>query len=257
MRYHLPTLYDDLVAVPDHLLIIGAEDENEESEEESEESEEETEENESEENEEESEESEEESEDDTVSREEFERVRAALRKERQGHRATKSELKKAQRGQGAPPAKKGAKQESDDERARQEAEREAASREEKIAAKLATKAVDSTIVRVAAKLASDAKKPIKFQDIDDVISLVNRGDIDVDQDDDDPSEIEVDEDSVREALKSLAKKKPHLLVTGTSSSNNGGDKGGKTGSKFGGKKGDQKTADEATLVKKYPALGRR
>jgi hypothetical protein len=255
MRYLSTRSEEELLLPIDHnLLIVGFEEESEESQEETEEESEETEEEEGAESEEESEEQESE-EEETVSKADLDRAKEALRKERQLRRQKEKELKAALRGKPATPPKKGTNKQEEEDRERADADRAAAAQSEKLAAKLATKAIDSTIVRVADKLSKDAKKPIAFQDIDDIISLVNRSEIDFDQDDDDPSEIEIDEDSVRDALRKLAKNKPHLLVKGTSSAE--GDKGGKTGSKFGGKTGDKKKADDASLIKKYPALGRR
>jgi hypothetical protein len=89
---------------------------------------------------------------------------------------------------------------------------------------------------------------------------VRRSDIDFDQDDDDPSEVEVDLDTVMDALKDLARRKPHLVVkkgSGNGKSDGGDGKPAKSGSKGAGKGGDKTKTTEETLKTKYPALGRR
>ena len=71
--------------------------------------------------------------------------------------------------------------------------------------------------------------------------------IDIDQDEDDPSDVEVDENQLEQALKKLAKAKPHLLGDGSSS-------GTPTGSKFNGSSKGGKKLDEESLKAVYPAL---
>jgi hypothetical protein len=87
---------------------------------------------------------------------------------------------------------------------------------------------------------------MKFRDLDDALKLVERDDIDVDQDDDDPSQVDIDETSVNDALKKLAKSKPHLLIAGGDSGPSGGNLGSQNKSK------DQ--LDEDKLKELYPTL---
>lgn len=110
----------------------------------------------------------------------------------------------------------------------------------KLAAKLLTQAIDAEITKAARNL--------KFRDIDDALALIKRDQIEADQDEDDPSEIEIDVESVVNAVKAIATKKPHLLLADGAED--------KSGSKFGGKKGNKAETTEEALKKKYPALNR-
>lgn len=118
--------------------------------------------------------------------------------------------------------------------------------EEKIA-KLAigyrSAAVEKAITEAAAKA--------KFKDPTDALRSEVIAAIGVEQDEDDPTKVEIDADTVAEAIKKLAKSKPHYLVgpAGTQGS------GSPSGSKFGGG-GNGTTKDDATaaLLRKYPAL---
>ena len=239
----------------DDFLIIGFDKESEE-EDESEEESEEDEESEEEESEEEDE-SEEEEDDEKAELEEAKtQLKTALRKERKERRAAQKQMKDLQRqlDELKPTGKGGKGSEgkggSDDEKSEEDAENKrklasAEARSERLAERLARSAVDTTIIQVA----GEAKMP-KFTDIEDVLKLIDRDDIDLEQDEEDPSAVEVDKDTVRDALQTLAKAKKHLLVSGN------GQGGDKTGSKFGGGNKKRTTSKDA-LRKKYPALGGR
>jgi hypothetical protein len=169
-------------------------------------------------------------------------LKSALTKERAERRRLAKEnkaLKKAQASK--PPAKKAAakKGESEDEEDESsKPDEEAQRRNERLAGKLLNNAVDTAIIKYAGT---------RFTDIDDVLALINRDEIDAEQDDDDPSEVTVDRESVKEAIKQLAKKKPHLVAKEKSN-------GSQTGSKFGGRKKSGSTMTEEQLKDKYPAL---
>lgn len=181
-------------------------------------------------------------------------VREALRKERLQRRQLQKQLKAA--GVKPPVKKAAAKQGSTESETDDEELQQAVTKAEKLAGQLATSAVNTAIMQV---MNSNDKKVPKFTDIDDVLQLISRGDIDVEQDDDDPSQITVDKDTIKEALKALAKKKPHLL---TRDDGEGGKGGGKpdekpgTGSKFGGGRRGNESSQTQALMDKYPALKR-
>lgn len=99
-----------------------------------------------------------------------------------------------------------------------------------------TTRLDNAIERVAREL--------RFKDVDDALSLVDRSEIEVEQDEDDPSKVKIDSESLKAAVKALATKKKHLISEGT-------DDGEPTGGQFGNKKKKGKAADDEVLVKKY------
>ena len=86
----------------------------------------------------------------------------------------------------------------------------------------------------------------KFRDPSDALALISREDLDFEQDEDDPSKVEIDADSVKDALKALARKKPHLIASGT-------DDDGPTGSTGIGR-GRKKGSGERT-VEDYRNMG--
>lgn len=104
-------------------------------------------------------------------------------------------------------------------------------------------AVEKAVLAAAAKA--------KFRDPTDALRSEVIAAIGVEQDEDDPTTVEIDADTVAEAIKKLAKSKPHYLAgpAGTQGS------GAPSGSKFGGG-GNGGTQDDqkAALVRKYPAL---
>lgn len=178
-------------------------------------------------------------------------LKEALRKERNQRRELARENKRltaeAEKASKKPVPKSGSgsKSTEDDEDDSKTAElEESRQRSVRLAERLAKNAVDTSIIKAAG--------PFKFKDVDDVLALINRADIDVEQDDDDPTSVEVDEDTVKDALKALAKKKPHLLVQ---EEKEGGPSG--SGSKFGGGRNGNDATSKDALKKKYPALNRR
>lgn len=177
------------------------------------------------------------SEDDDEEKPDVKGLKSALAKERAERRRLQKENKALKRSQ---PAKKAATKPGDNEEEDDSSkpDEEAQRRNERLAGKLLTNAVNTEIIKAAGS---------RFTDIDDVLALINRNEIDAEQDDDDPSEVIVDRESVKEAIKQLARKKPHLVA---SEKNNGTQ----TGSKFGGRKKSGNTMSEEQLKDKYPAL---
>lgn len=162
-------------------------------------------------------------------------LRAALKKERTESRKNARELKKLQKERDRA---KGAK---DDEagQLRKDAE-ETKQTNVRLAARLKDQAVDAAISKHAGKL--------KFRDVDDALKLVERGDLDIDQDEEDPTDIEIDETTIVDALKKLAKSKPHLLLAD-------GDEG-PSGGRLGSRSSSKDELSEEALQAKYPALAR-
>jgi len=131
------------------------------------------------------------------------------------------------------------KEKSETDKAKEDASK-AESKALRLAAALKTTAVDNAIIKSAQKL--------KFRDIDDALKLVDREAIDIDQDEEDPSNIDLDEESVKSALETLAKTKPHLILADGQED--------KSGSKFAGSRKSQKDMDEDALIDKFPALAK-
>jgi hypothetical protein len=241
-----------------NLSIIGFDDEeDDEEEEELEEEEEDSEEEDDEdsEDEEEDEDEEDEEEDDKKKKskskkaqeqEKVDGLKSALRKERTARREADKERKRLQRELDARGEVEGKKDKKDEKSQAKKAEEDRAQQEkgEKLAAKLATNAVDTAII----KAAGGSKMP-QFADVEDVLQLINRDEIDWEQDEDEPDDVKVDADTVVDAIKALAKKKPHLLLTEKQRKQ-------RTASKFGGSKKTAKGQTEEALRKKYPALNR-
>lgn len=172
-----------------------------------------------------------------------EKLKRALRAERKLKRAAEKEnraLRKAQEDRDSQD------QQTTDE-AREEAQLEK-TKSARLAARLRISEENNAITKHANLL--------KFIDVDDAISLISRDDLDVDQDEDDPSIITIEETSVVDALKDLARRKPHLLRGENEEEQEEEDDPRKlpTGSKFGGSKKKKRDADEAELRDLYPAL---
>lgn len=181
------------------------------------------------------------------SKEDTSQLKKALRKERQDRKNAQRELRKIQR--------EGKNKENSDELA--EARESLATATERIG-KLGPKYRD---LEVNSKIRELARE-MDFIDITDVLDGIKREDIEVDQDEDDPSEVEVDEDSVKDALEALAKRKPHWLKSSATDDEEDGEddaEGGKpkvkSGSKMRGRKKTNGTKkDEASLRATYPSL---
>jgi hypothetical protein len=210
-----------------NLVIAGNDDEGEESGES--ESEEESEE----------EESEEEGEDGKEKPPDVEGLKSALTKERRSRREAERDNRRLKR-EAAEKQQNKDEEASEVELAKAETAKER-TKSEKLAMRLRDTAVDNLILKYAGD---------QFADLDDVLKLIDREQIDVDQDDEDPADVVVDQDTVRDAVKKLAKSKPHLLkITG--------EGGEGTGSQFGGrKKGSDDALNEEALMARYPALRR-
>lgn len=186
------------------------------------------------------EESDEETEDKSTSgdddKPDVEGLKSALAKERKMKREAERELRKIRRTQQETQQNK---DEEQTEVKKIQAERDSErSKSEKLAERLRNVAVDNLIMRYAGD---------QFADLDDVLKLINRSDIDVEQDDEDPSDVLVDDDTVKDAVKKLAKSKPHLLKITS-------EGGGKTGSEFGGGKKQDDALSEEALMARYPAI---
>lgn len=169
-------------------------------------------------------------------------VKKALKAERAAHKAQERENRKLAR-------EAAARKTADDEAElakKGEIEVEKARREkaEQRATSLAAGFLKSAIDRAIEREARDAK----FIDMDDALAGVDRMKITSTQDDDDPAEVQVDLKSVKEQIKALATRKPHLIKAGT-------EDGMPSGSQFGagGPKGGKKP-DEDVLKQRYPSL---
>jgi hypothetical protein len=112
---------------------------------------------------------------------------------------------------------------------------------EKLAAGYRSKAVNEAILKAAGNA--------KFLDPTDALRPEVLAAIGVEQDEDDPTEITIDEASVTQAVKTLAKAKPHWLTTAQKPNS-------KSGSTFGGT-GSGQGDGSPELAVKYPAFGRR
>lgn len=191
------------------------------------------------ESEEESEEEESEEEEGGEEKPNVEGLKSALQKERKDRREAQRELRKVRRAQ------EEQQQNKDDQASEADVARAETAKERTKSERLATRLRDTAVDNLILKYSGD-----QFADLDDVLKLIDRELIDVDQDEDDPADVSVDEDSVKDAVKKLAKSKPHLLKVV-------GEGGERTGSEFGGrKKGSDDALSEETLMARYPALRR-
>lgn len=168
-------------------------------------------------------------------------LKSALRKERMARKRAERQLRKFREREQPPKGQKkktDKEEESEDKDESSEELAAAKAQGERLAKRLKDNAVDTMILRHAER----------FKDPEDLLRLIDRADIDIDQDDDDPSEIEVDEESVADAVKALAKKKPHLLKTK--------EERVASGSKFGGRRKKSNQPSDESLREKFPALRR-
>lgn len=162
-------------------------------------------------------------------------LKSALEKERADRKKLEKELstfRKAQ--QTATDAEK-----SEVDRLKGENERTAA-KATKLAQGFRQNAIETAVLKAAGVA--------KFRDPSDALRTEVMAAIGVEQDEDDPTKVEIDEATVTEAIKKLAKSKPHYIATDA-------PRPPKSGSSFSGggtsPKGDAVT-DE--LKRKYPAL---
>lgn len=172
------------------------------------------------------------------SSENVEGLKSALRKERMDRKRLEREVRRL-KSKNKPPEKPGDKPSETDDKPKEDT---ATKVNEKLAKRLRDQAVDARIISWATKSG--------FDDPDDAVRLLDRKDILVDQDEDDPTEIEVDDESVEDAVKALAKRKPRLLTSKDEQRN-------RSGSKFGGQsKGKNKGLSDEALKSKYTGLRR-
>lgn len=112
----------------------------------------------------------------------------------------------------------------------------------KLAAGFRKTAVEAAIVKAAGKA--------NFTDPTDALRQEVIEAIGVEQDEDDPTQVTIDEASVTEAIKQLARAKPHYLGQQKTPPP-------PSGSKFGGNNNNHTPAMEQQLAARYPALARR
>ena len=170
------------------------------------------------------------------------KLKSALKKERQLRRGLSKELR-------------GLKQFKEGKETEENAEETKASKQlpglkatnQKLAAALRKQAVEMAITRHASAL--------NFHDPEDAVSRLWEK-VEVDQDDDDPSTVDIDDDEVVDLLKDLAKKKPYLI---RSESGKGEEETelSPSGSKFNQKRKTGTQVDDATLAARFPAMARR
>lgn len=188
-----------------------------------------------------------------------EKLRSVLQKERKARRESDKRVKSVQRELEELKAKGegGGKKEDPEKESKTSTSPADERRSEKLAQKLLASSTESAIVRVMGSPKLVEKLGIRFKDPDDVLKLVDRALIEADQDDDDPTEITIDDDSIVTALRSLARKKPHLLLPKEGEMSSEGRS--RSGSQFGGSRdgATDKATRQQELKKKYPALGRR
>lgn len=169
-------------------------------------------------------------------------LKTALERERRDRKAMEKELKTLRKAE----EERANANKSEVQRAT-DAEAKSATKVEKLAARLRTNSVNEAILKAASAA--------KFRDPSDALRAEVIAAVGVEQDEDDPSDITIDEKTVTEAVKALAKAKPHYIATDTGQQQR---QAPKSGSQFGGSAPKNNlTADEQALAKMYPALGRR
>jgi len=171
-------------------------------------------------------------------------LKSALRKERRERKSLEREAK----------ARKAAETKTNEQEASELVkEREAREASDKRVKSLATGLLNTQVGIAVTRAATKAG----FHDPEDAIRLIDRDDLDIEQDEENPASIEIDAKSVEDAVKALAKKKPHLIGKADGKEDEDGGKGRPTGSPLGTRRGtSQQTSDEDKLRDKYPALRR-
>lgn len=169
-------------------------------------------------------------------------LKSALRKERKARRDFEKRFKALEKQQQT-------KDEQDqDELTRTKAERDAEKeRTAKLAEGFVTTKVDNAVLREA--------QGMKFINPSNALALVDRGLIEVEQDDDDPSSVDLDKESVKDALKQVAKENPHLLVAEGDENASGGKFGGSRNT--GSNEQKRKNQQEKVETDLYPAMRNR
>lgn len=173
-------------------------------------------------------------------------LKTALQKERESRKAMERELKALKKADEA----RTSAEKTEIERAT-EAEKKTSDKVARLAKGFRDNAVNSAIL--------EAAKTAKFRDPSDALRPEVLSAIGVEQDEDDPSKVEIDKATVTEAIKQLAKSKPHYLNTDNSGSGAAGErKLPRSGSTFGGSNNNgQQPSKEQQLAARYPALRNR
>lgn len=150
-----------------------------------------------------SDEGDDEGDEDEEGEDELEPLRTALKSERKLHRSERKARISAERERDEAIAKlsAGTDKESETINSLQTQLNTSRDTNEKLARGFANQALHTAIVKIATKES--------FIDPEDALVLMKN--LDVDQDDEDPTQVEVDEASVLAEVKSLAKRKPHLV----------------------------------------------
>lgn len=166
-------------------------------------------------------------------------LKSALEKERADRKTAEKALKAFQKAE----ENRTNAEKTEIQRATDNATRES-QRVQKLAKGFRDRAVNEAVMAAAGKA--------KFRDPSDALRPEVLAAIGVEQDEDDPTQIEIDEKTVTEAIKKLAKNKPHYLLAEEKKTLS------KSGSSFGGSsESANQTADEAAIARLYPALARR
>jgi hypothetical protein len=167
-------------------------------------------------------------------------LKSALEKERTDRKALEKELKGFRTA-----AQTKADAEKTEVQRLTDANAAAIAKTTKLAEGFKTSAVRTAVLEAAGKA--------KFRDATDALTADVLAAIGVEQDEDDPTQVTIDAATVTEAIKQLAKKKPHYLATTTPAGGQGG--GTPSGSKFGGSNNNGKVdPTKAALAERYPAL---
>lgn len=164
-------------------------------------------------------------------------LRKALREERAARKA--AEKREAARVKQEARAKKA---EDSELGTLKEEHKETTTKLERLAAGYLTTSLNSAIEKQAREL--------KFRDPSDATALISRDDLDFEQDEDDPSKVEIDGDVLKDALKKLARAKPHLIASGTDDDEPSGSPG--IGRRK--KRGDGEKSVDDWRAAGYPAL---
>lgn len=167
-------------------------------------------------------------------------LKSALEKERAERKKLEKDLKALQKSEQA----RADAEKSEIQRAT-DSEKATAAKVEKLAAGFRSNAVESAILRAAATA--------KFRDPSDALRPEIIAAVGVEQDEDDPSKVEIDEATVTEAIKKLAKDRPHYV--GTTETKTPKPKSGSSFAGTGnGRQGTQDDPEKAALLTKFPAL---
>lgn len=165
-------------------------------------------------------------------------LRSALQKERDDRKAADKELAAFRKAkQAAEDAEKSEVQRLTD------AQQRDADKLQRLSDGYRKSAIERAVTEAAAKA--------KFRDPSDALRPEVLSALGVEQDEDDPTKVTIDSATLNEAIKNLAKNKPHYLVTGQPQGTP------RSGSTFGGSgagTGSGPDAERARLMNQFPAL---